>query len=370
MTRNLLETQRVATGTSFSAIPHDEHARHAVQQAISKTDAASVGSVLLFLSSAYAHAPQEAIRHAAKAAGTTQIFGCCALYVLSDAGASDEQEGAVAMVLPREFSITPLSLAEQLGLKPELLFTLTTPNTLDIAMNSAQIAQFGACSSDEFGHGPYSIWQSGQIVEQEYLHSAFSHELIATPILARGIRPLSPALQVNLADGNTITSINQSNAAKQLPEEQNVLCGVLENGAQTDSPSSLIDNTKKLLHVVASDDISVTLAGSVRSGSYIYWATRDEDYAATEFENKLKSANKGFTKDPMFALMFPNLSRGTDFYSGANNDLNSFKKCFPNTPLIGFYGNAEIAPDPHAKHSENTISTQHSAVCCLFHERR
>jgi len=42
--------------------------------------------------------------------------------------------------------------------------------------------------------------------------------------------------------------------------------------------------------------------------------------------------------------MFPNIGRGPEFFNGQDRDLEMFQDLFPDTPLIGFYGNGEIAP--------------------------
>ena len=58
-------SKTVATGVSYGALANDQHARLAVQKALAKLpDAASAGSVILFLSCGYAHSPQNAITEA------------------------------------------------------------------------------------------------------------------------------------------------------------------------------------------------------------------------------------------------------------------------------------------------------------------
>jgi len=99
--------RRVATGASYGATAKDEYAREAVHKALSKMRPCTVGSVLLFLSSAYAHNPQNAIKEAAKAAGTPQVFGCCAMGLLTEEEWMLDVEGAVAMVFPQEYGLQP-----------------------------------------------------------------------------------------------------------------------------------------------------------------------------------------------------------------------------------------------------------------------
>jgi small ligand-binding sensory domain FIST len=67
--------------------------------------------------------------------------------------------------------------------------------------------------------------------------------------------------------------------------------------------------------------------------------------------------------EPEFALLFSCLGRGPYFYNGFDQDLALIKTLFPNLPIIGFYGNGEIAPI-------NGINEllQYSAVLGLFTE--
>jgi len=57
------------------------------------------------------------------------------------------------------------------------------------------------------------------------------------------------------------------------------------------------------------------------------------------------------------------MGRGPYFYGGVDRDLLLLKEQFPGMPLIGFYGNGEIAP-------VNGVSEllQYSAVLALFVE--
>ena len=65
--------------------------------------------------------------------------------------------------------------------------------------------------------------------------------------------------------------------------------------------------------------------------------------------------------EPEFALLFSCLGRGPYFYNGGDQDLALLKTLFPKLPIIGFYGNGEIAPIQ----GKNEM-LQYSAVLALF----
>ena len=77
---------------------------------------------------------------------------------------------------------------------------------------------------------------------------------------------------------------------------------------------------------------------------------------------QLQRAKDELKETPKYALMFPNIGRGAEFYNGRDRDLELFKQVFPDTPLIGFYGNGEIAPG----HRLNGLIHRYSTVFGIY----
>ena len=361
-----LTARRVATGAAYGATPKDEYAREAVQKALAKMRPCTVGSVLIFLSNAYAHNPQNAIKEAAKAAGTPLVFGCCAAGLLTEEEWLLDVDGAVAMVFPQELGLQPLRVLRPQGIVPEMVFTLASPNAMEIAISASRCSQFGAVTTDEYGQGPYSVWQSGQIVEQEYSQLAFSPQLQSALVVSEGIERLSPIMQINKTNGNFLLEVDQEpafdNIQKYLQTNSrfDILCAVSE----TNSPDSMAQGHYELIHVLSIDQTnkSVTLSDKVNAGRQIFWARRSTENALTSMQTELATAQSVLTKEPEFALMFPNVSRGPEFFGGIDRDLESFKHTFPGTPLIGFYSNAEISPG----FKSPAVIKHHSTVTAVF----
>ncbi|RBP49193.1 FIST N-terminal domain-containing protein [Arenicella xantha] len=341
----------VSTGVSYGAFATDDHARKAVQQAIAKMPACTIGSVLLFLSNGYAFEPQEAIKQAAKAAGTPQVFGCCAVGLLTEDDWILDAEGAVAMVFPQAMGLSPLHLLQQQGVPPELVLTLATPNTATIAVNSSDIPQFGAVTTDEYGHGPYSVWQSGRIVEREFIQCGFNQQFNAELIVCPGVKLLSPVMQINRSEEHSVYEIDLQAASDNLLKyindaEPNDYFGLLCLVSETSSASDITQGQYRLHHVISVDRDAqlVRLSGSARAGRHMAWATRDANAALQSVQTQLHASQQRQSKQPDFGLIFPNVGRGAEFFAGVDADLLEFKNAFPNTPAIGFYSNAEIAP--------------------------
>lgn len=346
---------RVATGASYGAIAYNEHAADAVNNAIAKMIPCSIGSVLLFLSSAYAHKPQQALKMAAKAAGTPLIFGCCAINLLTEQEWLMDVEGAVAMVFPSDLSLQAMNLLHQQGVDPSLVITLATPNAANIAVNRHDFPQLGAITSDEYGHGPYSVWQGGRIAEQEFVQSALPNSLTSHVMVASGVRPISLALTIDKSKAHSLIECGGKSACASLVSHlpphlhslglknpYNLLCAISEN----EDPESLKDGHYKVHHVVSIDEENqlVHLSGNPKQNRHMFWAVRDEQHAQQVMSDQLLQSKESLAKEPIFALMFPNISRGPEFYNGQDRDLELFQEVFPDTPLLGFYGNGEIAP--------------------------
>ena len=369
-----LTAREVASGASYGAIEDDQHAATAVKNAIEQMPVGTViGSVLLFLTSAYAHSPQNAIKAAAKAAGTPQVFGCCAIGLLTEQEWLLDVEGAVAMVFPQHLSLHALTVLKQQGINPDSVLTLTTPNAATLAVNANNINQIGSIATDEYGHGPFSVWQSGRIVEQEYCQSAFPESVKQVVKVAGGVKRISPFMRIDLADGHCLEEINAQaatdNLTANLPENLQsfgsnnpfgLLCGISEN----DQKESIEQGHYKLHHVVSNNQKTkhIHLSGSAKEDHYLFWGIRDQQYAQDSMLAELKAAKEELGESPKYALMFPNIGRGAEFFNGRDRDLELFKEVFPDTPLLGFYGNGEISPG----HKLNGLIRRYSTVFGIY----
>ena len=359
----------IATGISYGGLPNPEHARDAVKNALKKAKLKSASSVLLFLTCGYANNPKSALKEAAKAASTTQVIGCSALGLLSDEEWLIDSEGAVAMVFPNDYSLQPASLLK----KPELLLSLVTPSSAMFGINQIDIAQIGAISTDEYGHGPYSIWQAGREVKTGYLHVGFESKINFAVGVAQGVRQISPLMKVTKGKKHTLIELNKEpalqNMRDNLPKNlhgmfskqpHNILCAISEN----EQTESIKQGHYKLQHIVSLDENKNTIhiSGTVHEKRHIFWALRDEAKAQEEMEKAIESAKKSLSKKPKFAFVFPNISRGPEFYGGKDKDIELLKQAFPGMPIIGFYGNGEIAPG----HKLAALMHHYSTVFTLF----
>jgi small ligand-binding sensory domain FIST len=336
---------KVATGSSFGAIAKDDHAKTAVEKALAKLSGQTIGSVLLFLSASYAQNPEGAIKEAAKAAGTMQITGCCALGLITEEDWVIDSEGAVAMAFVQEHSLSPLRLARQLNSEFPLALCLTSPNAAEIAISSAPEKQFGVLASDEFGHGPFSIWQSGKIAEQEFIHAAFPENSNAKTMIAGGLKALSSPLRIGSHQNHSFKSLDgksalqslqdffpQLNSLDELPPYQ-IQVGITKSNSTT----AIERGHYEVMHVASIDKAigAVNLSDDIEPDSFLFWGIRDREFSEQTFLREAQIMNSAKTPTADFGLIFNNLSRGAGFYDGRDLDFEQIKTLFPGLPLIG-----------------------------------
>ena len=358
---------KVATGLAIGAVPTPELAAKAVEAAMAKANIHAPSSVLLFLTSEFAADPQSAIKAAAKAASCTQIIGCSATGIFTEEDWVIDSPAAAAMVFTNlNFSHPNAQQAQHNG---ELLLTLTAPNAINTTWLNLQGARFGGVSGDAIGHGPFSVWQNGKGTTQGYCEVALNNTNMAVAA-SHGLKIISSPSKITAAQGNdlltvanlpalnTLTSAWQKHAkTTNVPPYHHLMAVYASKANQVERgeynlASIIIENA---------DEASVTLTKSLQVGDWLSWAIRDVDAAQVDIVKTAGELKQQLGTEPAFALLFSCLGRGPYFYNGQDQDLALLKTLFPKLPIIGFYGNGEIAPI-----SGINELLQYSAVLGLF----
>ena len=87
---------------------------------------------------------------------------------------------------------------------------------------------------------------------------------------------------------------------------------------------------------------SITLAQPLNVGQFLSWGLRDQMVAEADLVLTTQQLTEELGSAPAFGLLFSCLGRGP-FYDGIDHDLKVIAQLLPNMPLLGFYGNGEIA---------------------------
>ena len=357
---------RVATGLAIGAQAKPELAAQAVQNAMRKAGISAPSSVLLFLSSEFAADPQSAIKAAAKAANCTQIIGCSATGIFTEEDWVIDSPAAAAMVF------SDLNFSAPATQTDDLILTLTAPHALNTSWLNTPNLRFGGVSGDAIGHGPFSVWQNAKGTTQDYCELVLNNTKAAVAA-THGLKLLSTPRKISAGNGHDVLSLGNSNAlnsltsawqkhtkSKQSPATHQLM-------AVHASKAALLERGDYHLTSLIScndENNSVTIAKPLPVGEFLSWAIRDVDAAQIDIVKTTNALKRQLAVEPVFALLFSCLGRGPYFYNGADQDLALIKTLLPNLPLIGFYGNGEIAPI----NGKNEL-LQYSAVLALFAQK-
>lgn len=359
---------KVATGLAKGPRASAELITQAIGIAMHKAGISSASQVLLFLTSEFAAEPQLAIKAAAKAASSTQVMGCSASGIYTE----DDWvlDGAAAAVMV--FSEQVFSTRSQNVEDSKYLLTLAAPNAINSQWLHSTAMRFGAVSGDATGRGPFSVWQNGKGITQGYCELATQYgQLAIAP--SHGIKFLSSPRKVTVSLNNELISVANIAALTSLQSAYKSQNGLAEHSADlpyhllmvayAKTASALSQGDYQLATVVIDHETTHTLSLSqlIPQGYWLRWAIRDIDSAQDDIANTAQQLSQQLSNAPEFALFFSCMGRGPYFYNGEDADLAQLTKRFPRLPIIGFYGNGQIAPTL----GENTL-LQYSAVLALF----
>lgn len=339
---------RVATSIVLGNQASPELASDAVTNAMHKAGITVANSVLLLLTSEFASNPQAAIKAAAKAANCTQVMGCSATGIFTEEDWVLDAPAAAAMVFGDDIT---LQLARHNHLQQPLL-TLSAPNAINSTWLDSDVARYGGVSGDAIGQGPFSVWQNAKGEVAGYVEAFFSGVNIVTEA-SHGLLQLTQPKkiqQVNEFDimllshhTSPLASLKKAWKAHSKSHESVPLHLVMAIVAE--SAEAIKQGEFNLTTIISYDETngSITLAQPLKAGQYLSWGLRDTAAAIADMTLMTHRLAEKLGTQPDFALLFSCLGRGPYFYAGTDQDLKVITQQFPQMPLLGFYGNGEIA---------------------------
>lgn len=357
---------KVATGLAVGVVDADPSlAAEAVSKAMQTLNIEVASSVLLFLTSEFANDPLPALRIAAKTANCLQVMGCSAPGIFTEEDWVLDAPAAAAMV----FSDNIYLQLPEMRTDDQLILSLTAPNAMNTSWMASPGLRFGGVSGDAIGQGPFSVWQNAKGAAAGYCE-AIIHGVEAVVEPAHCAYLLSEPEQILEVDGHDIQALSKGGALQTLHQaykENSVIPMHLMMAVYADSAEAIIQGKYHLATLVSGNetDGSVTLAKRLQPGQYLAWAIRDTDAAQVNLQRATSRMSKQLKDRPDFGMLFSCLGRGPYFYDGLDRDLMIMKAQYPRMPIIGFYGNGEIAP----VNGSNEL-LEYSAVIGLFSESK
>jgi small ligand-binding sensory domain FIST len=355
----------VATALARGLRAEPQLAADAVAQALARAGLERANGALLFLTPHFAANPEPAVRAAARAAGTLQITGCTGAGVLTEDEWLLDAPGAAAMVFGGGLQLARAEFDR------EPVISLCTPSGLIADWLDTPAARLGAVSGDLFGQGPFKVWANARVAEGGRADAVLDGAR-GVVHASQGMRALTAPIEVGEVQGLDVLKLGNYPALNVLVQSlpppvhgRDALPLHLILGGVTfgDPETAIRDGRYRLNHIVSANprDRSVTLSHPLARGERLFWAMRDALTAEREFRDTLERASAELGGDPDFALLFPCMGRGPHFFGNRDRDLEALKARFPGLPVIGFYGNGEIAPLDGVNHLY-----QYSAALGLF----
>ena len=357
---------KVGTGLAQGRQPVPELAAQAVSQALERAGLEIANGVLLFLSEDFAQHVQPALQAAAAAASTTQVSGCSAPGIFTQDEWVLDGSAAAALVLGDGAAISTARSHEE----DSLLLTLAAPNALNAPWLQWPGQRFGGVAGDATGHGQFSVWANGKGIPSGYTDLLLPGVRGVVDV-AHAIKPLGLPHQVDHAAGFDVLEISGQPAWKNLVNmlddhdvlhDQGIPCHrLMAMLAESEEAYWREEYHLVPLFSVDAQAQSVTLATKMTPGIWLAWGILDRDAAQQRLAAAIQSVKAGLHGEPAFGLVFSCLARGPHLYDGVEQEIAQLKRCYPGLPLIGFYGNGEIA----SIRGRNVLC-QHSVVLGLF----
>lgn len=356
----------VASALRKGRMASPELAALAVTEAMAKAGLEVAQSVLLYLTSDFAHDPEPAILAAARAANCMQVTGCTTLGVFTEEDWILDAPAAAVMVFGGDACALPAHDS------PEAWrLTLAAPSAIDTAWLHEPVRRFGGISGDATGKGPYTVWHGSRLVDAGRTELAFPAEGLHVGV-SRGIFALSPPAPARL-NGHEVLSVDNlpalAHLARHLPDDladdavfplHLLMAGIVWG----DLATAYAEGRYHLFPLLAIDIATrrVTLAKELEGEVRLFWAMRQPDAAERDMATLLDRLARA-DGTPRFGLCFPCLGRGPSFYGGVDRDTALVTRRYPGMPLLGFYGNGEIV---HAEGHNQLL--QYSTVLALYHD--
>ncbi len=366
-------------GVGLSTDAHSAGAaRAAARQALERSGAPSADWAVVFITSA--HRPHFAamLAETQKTLGTDFVAGCSAWGVLTG---TEEVEGrpAVAVLAVRSDGLTASTFLATLGEderegaareiarqvkdpRDGLLVLLpdasaTRPDHLlhEIGRLLPGCEAVGAASSgDPAVAGTFQFY--GRNVASKALAGLYlAGDLRRSIGITQGCQPLGPSARITAGDGNVILELDgrpalevlRSRLPGPLADSLDRLGGHLFVGLPPDPLQEEILPGEYLVRQLLGIDEgrgALVVAATVRSGEPLFVVLREGQAARQDLKEMLQRLGPSARGAARFGFYFNCAARGSSLYGMPGIDTAFISSALGDLPIIGFFGNAEIAP--------------------------
>lgn len=373
-----------------------EAANEALGSALTESIDPAGGLAIVFATSHHARRMAEVIAHIRRRTLVRTLFGGTGAGVIGPAG-EVEQKPALAVLLAASDRLTcGAALLPRLEpdeavalLKQELpslhrergvLVMLLEPKSL----NPMFLPKLAAVFPETPVVGAAAAWCTGDTEALLFVDGESSTTGLAALHLAgcvdaaigvsQVVTPETTPREITEAFENVIARVESEPAAdvigdfvqshqQETKESFEIFCALADSAEDFDQGRYVVRN----ILGVEPDTKRVSVGDFVRPGQFISFGVRSAKSARRNFRRMLERLNSTLTaRVPRAALLFNCCARGQSLYGRPNVDLDALREFYPDLPLIGMFGFAEIGPIAWAgRRVRSTILNHTSAVLVL-----
>lgn len=304
-------------------------AEAAVTQALARAGLQRANGIVLLLTCDFARHAGPAIRAASRAGSCLQVSGITVPGLFTESGWVLDQPAAAALVLGGDLHITPH--------EGQILFSCCddTAPPPDWLRGGSRIGLL---------HRGGLAWQHARLADDGRIESWLQAPRHAISV-SSGIRALGPAETVGTVRALDLLTLGGQSAvdslSRLLPPELRSRSPLPVHLLSAQGDDRCEQPAIPLL--AANADGSVTLAQAPHPGQRLAWGLRQPLIAESDLRAALNRAGEQLP-DPACGIMLSCIGRGPLFYGGDDRDLAAWRERFPGVPLIGAYGNGQLAP--------------------------
>lgn len=365
-------------GTGLSENPDAAEAgREATRLALENAGVDRADFVLVFAT--MPHRPRFAalLAEVQRAASTTVLSGCSGAGVIA-AGAEVEGGPGVAVLAVQSDRLRAAALVEPAGedqgreaagaiaramTDSSLLITFTDPAAVrpDVLLQGLAAAAPGAPAVGAAASGTPGPGGSFQFCGRNVATRSIAALRLDGPLrravgVTQGCLPVGPPSRVTKAQENVVLELDgrpaldvlRARLPAALGESLGRLGGHLFVGLPPDAAQSAIDDGEYLVRPIFAVDPArgaLLLGEEVREGQPLVFVLRDGGAARDDLKSMLaRLAAQAPPADWAFGIYFNCAGRGTGLYGFPGVDSAFIGSQFPGLPVVGLFGNAEIAP--------------------------
>ncbi len=356
-------------------------ATRATEAALERAAARRADLAVVFATTNYQAEYPTLLATVREVSGAPSPIGCSGMGVLTSDGEFEGQPGVAVLVvssdslLARPFWVpaalsdasstgkTIRRLIDPLPDGPRLLVLLPDPFSVQMARLISEIEEdpstlpiVGAAASGGPGERKSFQWRDPEIG----LHGASGMLLMGDFALrlgvAQGCQPIGEPSRISRAHANQIEELDGRPALERLqktvaalPKQeveraaQSLFAGI----AHEEAEHPVRQGDLLVRNIIGVDPHSgmVAVAEQVRQGQVVQFVLRDARAARADMRRMLESLYTATQRlRPRFGFYFNCLGRGVGLYGDPNHDITLIREFFGDLPIVGFFGNGELAP--------------------------